>query len=338
MESDSELDYLAGVTSEFKTKDTRIPVTIGGARYRQDPDHWYDDGNVILIAGETAFRFFKSILSKRSQVMKDMLDLSQRTTINRTHFEGVPAVQLDDNPRYFSLLLDAILPRDSANHPISEKLGPGSLIGVARIAKKYQVNDVVARAGSILENILPTKQQPGKKIFAWTGSYAIPRCVHIINWARFCGLPQFLPLPLYFLATNEWDFESEDGDIETLKVFHRLSPQDQLRIHRGRVNLQALMAQIGIPEWRKECRNHGCGMGQYGPRWKSSTGTRRRTLFLHPLEELENRESGYMFHDLCSGCSEAFAVSNRAMKNQVLDELDSCFDLDDEESKLGGCP
>ncbi|KAG8920271.1 hypothetical protein FRC01_000846, partial [Tulasnella sp. 417] len=175
------------------SEDPRTPVIIGGSHYRKDPHHWYDDGNVVFIAQDNAFRVFQSILIKRSQVMKDMLGLPQPTASSETEggvsdgqlvFEGAPVIVLDDRARYFHLLLDALLPQDCAKLPISEDLGRENLMGVTQIAKKYEFDDVADRAISVLENILPTKEQPNKRIRIWRSSSDIRSWVQIINWAR----------------------------------------------------------------------------------------------------------------------------------------------------------
>ena len=63
----------------------------------QHPDLWYDDGTVILIAESTGFRVYRGLLSKHSQVFRDMFSLPQPTaTIEDTH-EGCPVVRLVDD-------------------------------------------------------------------------------------------------------------------------------------------------------------------------------------------------------------------------------------------------
>ncbi|KAG8913593.1 hypothetical protein FRC00_002054 [Tulasnella sp. 408] len=210
MDSDSEWDGMSDEDEDFATftlggapTDDRVRVTNGGAQYYQSSDHWYEDGNIIFLAGNTGFRLFKSMLIKRSQVMKDMLGPSQSTTARgdaspeQSLFEGIPVVKIDDQPRYFGLLLDAILPSDITKNPIPDTLTVGTLMGVARIAKKYQVQDVLAHASRILENVLLPKEPPECYESRDYGDFELRRNVPTINWARFCGLPQFLPLPFY---------------------------------------------------------------------------------------------------------------------------------------------
>ncbi|KAG8913592.1 hypothetical protein FRC00_002053 [Tulasnella sp. 408] len=221
-------------------KDPRTPVIIEGAQYYKDLYHWYDDGNVVLIVQDNAFRVYQGILIKRSQVMGDMFSIPQPTITDgakdcvpdgQPSFEGVPVVKLDDKAKYFHLLLNAILPRDCERLPISEDMWPTDLMGITQTAKKYEFESVATRAMNVLEKILPTMKQPMTSINSRYKSYNMDLYVRIINWARICGLPQFLAIPFYQLATEEW----EDASSWSLEAFQTLSPQDQLRVNRVRV-------------------------------------------------------------------------------------------------------
>ncbi|KAG8955788.1 hypothetical protein FRC00_005256 [Tulasnella sp. 408] len=263
-------------------KDPRTPVIIGGEQYYKDLKHWYDDGNVVLVVQDNAFRVYQGILIKRSQVMRDMFGIPQPTTTSgvkdcvsdgQPSFEGVPIVKLDDKAAYFHLLLSALLPEDCEKLPLSENLSPRELMGVAQIAKKYEFDTIATRATNVLEKILPTMKQPITAINSRYSSYNMNLYVRIINWARICGLPQFLALPFYHLATEEW----EDASSWSLKAFQTLSLQDQLRINVGRGKLQTLVAGVGIGGLGpgENCRGSGCEMRRDGPRWKVGTKDER---------------------------------------------------------------
>ena len=45
--------------------------------FKPDPVVWYDDGNIVLIAGSTTFKLYKGILASVSLVFKDMFSLAQ---------------------------------------------------------------------------------------------------------------------------------------------------------------------------------------------------------------------------------------------------------------------
>ena len=73
----------------------------GRSRTDVDAEHpyvkgepWLEDGNVVLVAEGTAFRVFRSVLSKNSDVFCDMFMLPQRTDAET--FDGCPVVHLAD--------------------------------------------------------------------------------------------------------------------------------------------------------------------------------------------------------------------------------------------------
>lgn len=68
--------------------------------------HWFEDGNIILLAGNVAFKVHRSLLCRHSQVFKDLFELSQPS--DEEEMEGVPAVSLHDSPHELSDLLDMI--------------------------------------------------------------------------------------------------------------------------------------------------------------------------------------------------------------------------------------
>ncbi|KIO18635.1 hypothetical protein M407DRAFT_11775 [Tulasnella calospora MUT 4182] len=347
MFSDSDSDC-EGYIGGLGWLDTRTPVIIEGARYFKDRNHWYDDGNIILVVHTTAFRVFQSILTEHSQVMKDMLGIPQPTAADGTNgsisegqpsFEGVPVVMLDDKDYYFQLLLDALLPNDTTNPAISGNIHVNYLMGVAQIAKKYEFDDVATHVISLLENRLPTVEQPRINL-GYSLSYDMQDYVRIIKWARRCGLPQFLPLCFYHLATAEWDeFQDEDQFLETQRAFQKLSPQDQWRTYIGRGKLQALILEVGLSAQWEDCQNNGCRMTRNGPSDQMGARHQRLKFFLlNPLQELKRREWRGFVPDLCDGCSELFASWNQSAKDRILGQLGTCFTIADEKSEFGGCP
>jgi len=58
--------------------------------------YWFDDGNVILHAENTQFRLHRSLLSRHSNIFKDMFSLPQPATDPDLSPEGCPVVFLSD--------------------------------------------------------------------------------------------------------------------------------------------------------------------------------------------------------------------------------------------------
>ena len=67
---------------------------------------WLEDGNVVLVAGKTAFRVLRSVLSKHSSVFEDMFMIPQPPDAET--FEGCPAIQLQDADHDVEVVLRAL--------------------------------------------------------------------------------------------------------------------------------------------------------------------------------------------------------------------------------------
>ena len=62
------------------------------------PRLWYDDGNIILQAERTQFKFYKGLLARHSQVFADMLAVvpHNQEALHGASAEGCPVVELTD--------------------------------------------------------------------------------------------------------------------------------------------------------------------------------------------------------------------------------------------------
>jgi hypothetical protein len=83
------------------TDDNRAP-----ACPRRHEQLWFDDGNIVLTTENVAFRVHRSLLSRHSQVFKDLFELSQPSPDEQ--LDGVPVVKLHDSPHELASLLDVI--------------------------------------------------------------------------------------------------------------------------------------------------------------------------------------------------------------------------------------
>lgn len=69
-------------------------------------DPWFDDGNVVLVAQGTAFRVFRSVLSKNSEIFHDMFAMPQPADVET--FEGCPVVHLQDAKHDLEVVIKAL--------------------------------------------------------------------------------------------------------------------------------------------------------------------------------------------------------------------------------------
>ena len=69
-------------------------------------DIWFEDGNVILVAGGVAFRVHRGQLERHSEIFRDLFSLPQ--PLLQPTYQGFPVVQLYDSPSDIAFLLRAL--------------------------------------------------------------------------------------------------------------------------------------------------------------------------------------------------------------------------------------
>ena len=78
------------------------------AHIKPHPEFWFDDGSIVLVAQDTGFRIYRSLLALQSTVFADMLVAS--TSSADELLEGCPVIPLVDSPHDLAHLLRVLLP------------------------------------------------------------------------------------------------------------------------------------------------------------------------------------------------------------------------------------
>ncbi len=73
------------------------------------PEIWYNDGNIVLVAGATAFRIYRGLIAGQSTVFSDLF-ASSTSSLDEI-FEGCPVIHLSDSPYDLAHLLRVLLPQ-----------------------------------------------------------------------------------------------------------------------------------------------------------------------------------------------------------------------------------
>jgi len=68
---------------------------------------YYEDGNIVIIAEDIAFRVHQSVLSKRCEVFSDMFVVGRPTSLDET-FEDCPVVRVSDSAKDWELFLEVL--------------------------------------------------------------------------------------------------------------------------------------------------------------------------------------------------------------------------------------
>ncbi|KAG8910850.1 hypothetical protein FRC01_006089 [Tulasnella sp. 417] len=216
------------------------------------PIHYYRDGDVAFIVEDYVFKLHRSILEAQSNAMKDLYSIGEVHGKEDKVFDDVIAVRLNDSSKDFSNVLDIIYKRrpipsnrtsphdqsaaassTTSNYKANLKLG--DLVGVIRVAWKYELEDIATGAVSQLDHLLPlATPQDIPKLNVYKADSGLALAANVVNLSRECQLPRFAPMAFYALATTEWTTD----DFQALSsVFPILSAQMHLRLNAGRNGL-----------------------------------------------------------------------------------------------------
>ena len=71
---------------------------------------WFNDGNIVLMAGNIVFRVHQGVISMHSVVLHDMLDVA-KPTADGEQYGGLPLVKLHDHADTLAEMLGAMYGR-----------------------------------------------------------------------------------------------------------------------------------------------------------------------------------------------------------------------------------
>ncbi|KAJ7084242.1 hypothetical protein C8R44DRAFT_753183 [Mycena epipterygia] len=118
-------------------------------------DLWFSDATLILRAEDTLFQVYSSILSARSSVFRDMVGFPGPSQPDDDTVDGHAVVRLHDSAAEAEVFLRAILDSSFFKPPPSVT-DFTTVIGVMRLAHKYDVQYLFRRALSHLDSVYPT--------------------------------------------------------------------------------------------------------------------------------------------------------------------------------------
>ena len=75
---------------------------------KRDPELWLEDGNIVIVARDVAFRVYRGLLVKQSTVFSDMF--ATGNPAEDETLDGCPVVRLPDAPSDVKHLLHSLVP------------------------------------------------------------------------------------------------------------------------------------------------------------------------------------------------------------------------------------
>ncbi|KAJ7119091.1 hypothetical protein C8R44DRAFT_707401 [Mycena epipterygia] len=173
---------------------------------------WFEDGNLVIQAGNSQFRVYRGVLAARSSVFQDMLAFPQPPDSELV--DGCPLVCLPDPATEVTVFLKAIFhPEFFAPFPAPTTFD--SIVGVLRLSHKYGVDYLRRRAlihlSSGHHNTLsetdcasytgdPDPSRSLSEIMSWPGPDSDVSHMCTIQLAREIDAPWVLPLAFYNLS------------------------------------------------------------------------------------------------------------------------------------------
>ncbi|KAM5544046.1 hypothetical protein V8D89_002232 [Ganoderma adspersum] len=174
---------------------------------KRDSEVWFEDGNVIVVAQDTAFRFHKSVVSLHSSVFRDLFSIPQPESLMGEEvdekFDGCPVVHVSDTSYDFRELLRAIYGGVSYFHPDQTETFP-VLAALARLSHKYQLDQLLASVIHRLKRTFTTQLQAwdnrggvdGKSLLRLSS----PDVIEALNLFRLIDRPDMIPTAVYECA------------------------------------------------------------------------------------------------------------------------------------------
>ncbi|EMD33036.1 hypothetical protein CERSUDRAFT_99052 [Gelatoporia subvermispora B] len=170
------------------TESSALPFEI------KDRSLWFDDGNVILVAEDAAFRVYRGLLSTRSTVFHDLFEVPQPP--DAESFQGCPVVRLHDRSADLHCLLRALFGTmfPEVEQPEFRKIAP-----LVRLCHQYDVTNLLQLTSKLLTTMFPaTLANLEKMQTAYTQSDAM----EAVNIFRLIGEQSVLPAAFYLCCQD----------------------------------------------------------------------------------------------------------------------------------------
>ncbi|KAM5543850.1 hypothetical protein V8D89_002467 [Ganoderma adspersum] len=194
---------------------------------KKDEDFWFEDGTVILHAGDVEFRVYGGLLEGHSMGFKELFAQSHPTrTVSiagRTEFL-CPVIKLSDSPHDLRHVLRSCMPKQAGS--TYETVTPSfDMVSVAiRLGQKYKITDMYQKGLAFLKGHYTEDLDAWTAIDTWSPpDWDGNEAIGVINLARLTGELTLLPVAFMTCALSEdanpvLGFTREDGSLEHLTL------------------------------------------------------------------------------------------------------------------------
>lgn len=292
---------------------------------------WYEDGNIVLIAANVAFRVHRSILSRRSLVFNDLFSFPQPGAVET--YEGFPVIHLSDRPGDLAQLLDAVYSgMKFLQHDVTSAWK--DLRALILLSNKYQIEDIQKEAIHELESCYEFDT-----LDTWDSTYittvddGLPfvetnvEYLQIARVARLLGLNTVYPPIMYDCC----QLSEED----LIRGLHSEEDDTIIRIHEDDLVLcmkaKSKLKDDSYDLWRSllrppnDCEEENCQTNQERMR-QAIDNDRARLLSHDPLYPSSSRIAELCAeHPICASCSDTLKKQFKDGRTRILERIKSYF-------------
>ncbi|KAI0788374.1 hypothetical protein C8Q74DRAFT_1367103 [Fomes fomentarius] len=314
-----------------------MSIKLGG-NVQLDEDLWFEDGNVIVIAQERAFRFHRGALSRHSDVFCGLFSLPQPTSRDVVDtLDGISIVHVPDTAYDFKHLLRAIY--DGVHYFAPTGAVEFSVLAsLTRMSHKYQLDAIYDECIRRLKTIFTTdfsiwQQHQGLSTSNLTVHPG--NAVEAFNLFRVIGRTEMLPTALYAcgrLSVSELLSGSAraDGTVE------KLGSADLERCMQTRIQLVKYDAQIAArffdaqPPSSCICPSTAARSATLQSRARAAVTDYPTLLDAEPLSKHFSEVAEDLAEDgvICRGCADMLKGYHFALRQRVWWQLPEIMNLD----------
>ncbi|KAG6879269.1 hypothetical protein C0992_003944 [Termitomyces sp. T32_za158] len=281
-------------------------------------EFWYDDGSIVLVVGDTAFRVHKSILSQHSDVFADLFTVPEPPKGELDFMDGCSVVHLQDDLKDFEQVMQAIyqpfyfdkLPQDADLRKLL-----GFISGILKISTKYNLAKIRQKCIDILRDKFPTTLYGCDELVSSGYQYNATTVVSAIPLARETNVPEILPWAFYISTNIETDALLADPVLSWRDKALCLAGRSQLWERQKEDTHKFLFDFVKAPD----CR-HGCSLRLQQMTWRHMEELRKRP---HPLHEYDNWDS----LGVCTSCLQRVQDQHARGREKVWNDLPKIFHL-----------
>ncbi|PIL26287.1 hypothetical protein GSI_12043 [Ganoderma sinense ZZ0214-1] len=224
-----------------RTEDQDAEETDNEAAVKRDEELWFEDGTVVLAAGNVEFCVYKGLLADRSPVFKDMFAFPQPRSPPAEPTD-LPRVNLPDSAEDIRELLRMLLPDKQSRLYSRKQPSFHALSACVRLGHKYQIDHILDEAMAFIRKAYPKDFPSYLERTVFSEEYAIGA----VNLAQLIGACDVLPVAFLDCCTLfgtdlVWGFLRPDGTREMLsprnlafaiEAKDRLMRENARRLHR----------------------------------------------------------------------------------------------------------